>query len=251
MNIIGVLSWYDESPHWLSTCVAGFGRVCDTIIAVDGAYALYPGARARSHPDQSEAIIHAAEAAGCGLILHRPKDVWWGNEVEKRNHTFDLARSVGVECDDWVLVFDGDYQLLQTYPDVVRQELEATDLDVATYTLLDGKDLLSDEAMAKVAREIDISTEWTVRTRGLYRLLPDLRYQTKHWHVRGTAADGRDVVLFGSADREEPALQLEAGLVAYHRRQARAKVRNEAAEAYYVFRDEAKVEQETVEEMAA
>jgi hypothetical protein len=40
MKIIGLLSFYDESPAWLSACVAGIGRWCDGLIAVDGAYAL-------------------------------------------------------------------------------------------------------------------------------------------------------------------------------------------------------------------
>jgi hypothetical protein len=237
IQVIGILSWYDESPSWLSTCVAGIGRVCDTIIAIDGAYQLYPAARARSHPDQSEAIIQAAEAAGCGLILHRPKEVWAGNEVGKRNHTLDLARSIGVDFEDWLMIVDGDFHVLQAYPEIIREQLAATARNVATYTVLDGKDLMTDEFLAEQAQKIDISTEWTVRIRGIFRLLPNLRYQTKHWHVTGTSVDGRGVTLFGPPDREEPPLLLENALVFYHRRQARALVRLQAAENYYAIRD--------------
>jgi hypothetical protein len=242
VNIIGVCVWYQESASWLSTCIAGAGRFCDTIICVDGSYALYPAGRARSHPEESEAIIHAAEAAGCGLILHRPKEVWWGNEVEKRNHSLDLARAIGAEGEDWVVVFDSDNLVMQAYPDVIRQQLEATDLDVATYTILDGKDMMANGDSAKLAQEIDVSLEWTVRIRGVYRLLPDLRYQTKHWYVKGTNSEGRDVFLFGPSLEEEPACQLEKALVFYHRRQARPVVRLRAADEYSQIRDKAGVE---------
>jgi hypothetical protein len=242
MKIIGVLSWYAESAAWLSTAVAGFGRVCDTIVAVDGAYALYPQGRAHSMPDQREAILAAAEAAGCGCVIHQPQTVWEDNEVGKRNHTLDLVRALGTEGEDWVIVFDGDYQMMQAYPDVVRRRLEETHLNVATYTMLDGKDLMADDQSASLAQQMDISTEWGVRTRGVFRLLPNLRYVGKHWHVVGDDAGGWPLTLFGNFNSEEPALQLENLLVVYHRREARAKVRNQAAEGYYKLRDELGVE---------
>jgi hypothetical protein len=252
VNLIGILSWWDESPAWLSTAVAGFGRFCDTIIACDGAYALYPGGRAHSMPDQREAILAAAEAAGAGCIVHQPKDVWIGNEVEKRNHTLNLARAIGTENEDWVVIFDGDYQMMQTDPETVRARLADTHLNVATYTMLDGKDLLAETP--ELAQQVDLSTEWAVRTRGIFRLLPNLRYETKHWHVVGDDPDGWKLTLFGDFNKEEPALQLEAALVVYHRRQARAKVRNQAAEGYYQLRDELGAESDArveAEEVAA
>jgi hypothetical protein len=44
-KIWGLLSWYDESPSWLAEAVASFAPMLDGLIAVDGAYALYPDAR--------------------------------------------------------------------------------------------------------------------------------------------------------------------------------------------------------------
>ena len=237
MNIIGLLAFYDESPSWLSTCAAGFGRVCDTIIAVDGAYALYPRARSHSMPDQREAILAAAEAAGCGCIVHQPKEVWYGNEVEKRNHLLDLARAIGTEHEDWLLVFDSDFQVMQAYPDAIREHLACTSLDVATYTLLDGKDLMDDDEQRKIAQTMDISTEWTVRIRACFRLLPDLRYEQKHWNVLATDGDGDTVTLFGPPVLQVEEYRLENSLVVYHRRKDRAKVRLQAGEEYYQVRD--------------
>src|SRR5256885_1150092 len=110
MRVVGLLSFYDESPSWLATAVTGFARVCDAITAVDGAYALLPGARPCSHPQQAEAILSASEAAGVACTVHRPNRLFFGNEVEKRNFTFQLA-GAGLTGDDWLLVFDADYHV--------------------------------------------------------------------------------------------------------------------------------------------
>jgi hypothetical protein len=235
--IIGKLIWYDESPSWLAACVAGFGRVCDTIVAVDGAYQLYPRARSHSMPEQREAIMAAAEAAGCGCVVYQPRDVWAGNEVAKRNAALDLCRHLGTPGEDWVLVFDSDFQVMQVYADTVRAALAETEHHVATYTLLDGQDMLADEATAKLARHTDVSTQWTVRTRSIYRLLPGLQYHVKHWNVIADNPDGPgSITLFGPEQVEEEA-RLEGALVAYHRRKDRAKVRLDDAAAYFAARD--------------
>ena len=236
MKLVGVLCWFDESPSWLATAVAGFGRVCDHIVAVDGAYGLYPGARARSRPDQAEAILMAAEAAGCGATVHQPQGVFWGNEVEKRNLALGLAAPLHP---DWVLVFDADMHVLQVNAPEVRRDLEDTDLNVATYTILDGVDLLATEA-ADTAASFPLSTEWTLRTRLIYRWLPELRYGPAHYSVSGLVDDER-VWLRGGETCEEP-LHLEAGLVVNHRRTSRARVRQDAHQGYLDARDRAGVE---------
>lgn len=239
MRIIGCLAWYDESPSWLSTCVAGFGRVCDTIVAVDGAYGLYPGARARSRPDQAEAILAGAEAAGAGCVVHRPKDVWWGNEIEKRTHVMRLATQLSEE-DDWLLVFDADELVMQADPVAVRRDLEETDCLVASFTLLDGQDLGEGER-AELARQVPVSTDWTFRARDIFRWAPDLHYVGNHYTVIGTydgiehRVKGPESQL-GAPDVQE-CCHLGAALVAHHRRNDRPLVRREAANGYGKLRD--------------
>ena len=210
--------------------------MCDHIVAVDGAYALYPGARARSRPDQAEAVLIAAEAAGCGVTVHQPKDVFWGNEVEKRNLALGLAAPLDP---DWVLVFDADMHVLQVNAPEVRRDLEDTDANVATYTILDGVDLLATEA-AETAVSFPISSEWTLRTRLIYRWLPDLKYGPTHYSISGLVDNGL-VWLRGGETCEEP-FHLEAGLVVNHRRAARTKVRQDASQGYLDARDRAGVE---------
>lgn len=250
MRIAGLLSWYDESPAWLATAVAGMARFCDVIVAVDGAYALYPGGRPRSRPDQAEAVTIACEAAGVGLVLHQPSEVFAGNEVEKRNLTLQLARPFLEPGVDWVCAFDADYHVERVDPDIVRWELGRTDCNVASYTILDGVDVLAG-GMARYAAKHDVSTEWTFRTRDLFRWTDDLRYERAHYVVRGTYPDVGDVFIKGpemmlpnerAAADVQPCLDLNEILVVHHRTAHRAKVRNDAREGYYRNRDLAGVE---------
>ena len=243
MKIVGILSAHDESPAWLAAAVTGFARVCDAIVYCEGAYALYPGARPRSHPVQAEAVMLACESADVECVIHRPKDVYFGNEVEKRNQTLRLA---GALQPDWVMVFDADYHVMRCEPDVVRDMLEQTDCNVATYTLMDGMDVLAQDFTADLATKIDLSTEWTCRTRDIYRWTPDLSYGPAHFTVCGTY-DGelqwvRGPELVKSGAPVPPACLLEAALVATHRTKDRAKIRRDAAAEYYANRDAAGLE---------
>jgi len=247
MRIAGLLSWYDESPHWLATAVAGFARVCDVIVAVDGAYRLYPGARPRSHPSQVEAITRTAEALGIGCLVYQPDDVWRGNEVEKRNTLLQLAGPLLREGEDWVLVFDADFHILRCEPELVRATLTTTDAAVATYVILDGKDFLADPELHELAAKHPVSTEWTLRTRDVYRWTPTLRVGPAHW-CYSAEVDGERRWLRGPYRELAPAVNLDRALVVYHRTQDRAEERRQAAQGYYEMRERYGVEEIPEEE---
>lgn len=236
MKIVLLLSWYDESPAWLSTVVTGFGRVCDEVVAVDGAYQFYPDARPRSHPEQAEAIQQAAEAAGIGCTIHRPREPFTGNEVEKRNLTLRLAATVDP---DWVLVADGDYHVVSCDPAGVRGALANTDLNVATYDLRDGVDWLDVDGMAERCAVTPVETQWQHPTRDIYRWTGDLAYGPAHYTIRGTY-HGRIQHLKGPG--QEACLNLGDSLVAVHRSRHRPLLRRQAAETYYRRRDEHGIE---------
>lgn len=229
MNVVGLLAWFDESPSWLATACAGFARVCDEIVAVDGAYSLYPKGRARSRPDQSEAILAACEAAEVGCTVHRPRQTFAGQEVQKRNLLLGLAAPLEP---DWVVVFDADMHVMQARPEIVRDVLANTDADVATYTILDGADMLAEPGRAELAARVNVDTEWTNKFRGIYRWLPGLEYGPTHFSVSGWR-DNERVWLRGAKNDEiaEP-VHLGPDLVVHHRRAARALVRNQAADIY-------------------
>lgn len=249
MKLVGILIWYDESPSWLSTAVAGFARVCDEIVAIDGAYSMYPGARPRSHPEQAEAILAAAETMGAGCTIYRPKDVWYGQEVEKRNYSLQLAAPLLTPGEDWVMIFDGDYQvMLCEDPAFARSLLENTEHNVATYTLLESIDVLKDEVAAEVCHDIPLSTDWTLRDRGLFRWTEDLRYGPSHWFVQGTYDGerqwlrGPDLIPGEMSGQAAAVEHLGRAFVVVHRNKKRAKVRRDAAAGYYAMRDSLGVE---------
>lgn len=253
-RIVGVCIAHDESPSMLTAAVAGFARVCDAIVYCEGAYALYPGARPRSRPEEAEGVVQVCEAMDVELLVHRPKDVYWGNEVEKRNKSLQLA---GALNPDWVVVFDADFHVIRCDPARVRAKLDATDLVCGTYTLLDGIDVLDQaDGFVELARRENVSTEWTIRTKDIYRWTPDLRYGPAHYTIRGTY-DGVShwvrgpEMTAGQHDHVSPAVDMLADLVVVHRHQSRSKVRRDAAKGYYDQRDLAGIETITPESLYA
>jgi hypothetical protein len=225
MRVALLVSWYDERPEWLAAVVAGFGRVADEVVAVDGAYAFYPGADAapRSHPAQAEAVLAAAESIGVGCTVHRPRWAFAGNEVEKRNLSFRLA---GALEPDWVVAADGDYLPRVVDPEGMRGALESTDLNVASYALEDETD----------------GEPWSLAMRDVFRWAPDLRYDRAHHTVRGTYAGRLETLRGPRADVD--ALDLRGALVAVHRNRARPAERQHDAQRYYAARDAAGIESE-------
>ncbi len=245
LKVVGVLTWYDESASWLSTAVCGFGRVCDEIVAIDGAYSMYPGARPRSHPDQAEAILAACETMGIGCTIHRPSDLFYGQEVDKRNVSLKYAGARLTPGEDWIMVFDADYQImLLEDPAIVREKLENTDKNVVTYTILDGHDILADEVTAEVCMDVAIDTDWTIRDRGIFRWTDDLRYGPSHFFLQGTYDGevewlrGPDLYPSGASIVAAEADHLGRHLVVVHRNAKRAKVRRDAAAGYYAMREQ-------------
>lgn len=243
MRLVGVLSAYSESAHWLATAVSGFARFCDAIVYCDGAYAAYPQARARSQPEQAEAVLQAAEAHDVACIVHRPKDLY-ESEIAKRNHTIQLARALDP---DWLIVFDSDEHIMRCDPARIRRTLETTERHVVTHVLLDGKDLMADPGLEAHAVRTDASVEWTIRTRQCYRWTDDLEYRHTHYFVGGTYDGewhwlrGPDLCA-GEQHRASPADHFDRALVVNHRTASRAKVRRDAMVEYYRRRDELKLE---------
>ena len=244
MKVIAILSWYDESPTWLAACVASMAKCADHVVAVDGAYQLYPSARGRSNIDQADAVVRAAEAVGLGLTLYQPTQPWEGNEVEKRNMTIRLAETIATPYTDWYVVIDADEVVLDCKPGF-REQLARTDKLVATYGLTEWMpDPHSDEAREQFAQLVYEPPTWTVQIRAMYRALPNLRYQGAHYVVAGEH-EGEDVYLFGLTPHHnlEPAEEMHRYLRVEHRNRQRNVARARAAKEYYAIRDSANIEQ--------
>lgn len=231
VRVVGCLAWYDESPLWLAAAVQGAAKLCDHVVAVDGAYALYPRGRAWSTPEQSQAITEAAHAAGVGCTIHHPQEVWMGNQIEKRSLMFELARTVADET-DWVYVFDAD-DLVTDVPGDARRRLEEAEEDVAVYTLWWTDDMHATPAKEQAAQAFAYPHEAANRYfPGLFRALPGLRVQDTHYHVVAER-DGETVSLRGHPDHHdlEPFLNL-TDMRVQHRHPQRTKQRLDVSAAY-------------------
>lgn len=219
--ICGLLSWYDEPVAWLAAAVSSFAQFCDTIVAVDGAYSLYPQGEPRSHPNQVEAIQLAAEASGAACLVHQPSETWLGNEIEKRQTALELAKGLDA---GWVCVFDADYHVRRCNPEAIRWDLDNTDLDVAAYELLGTIE--------------EPKASWTSPTRDIFRCKPDLEIGPTHAHY---SYGGNEWLKGPGVDLVE-ALHFGQNLVCYHRSQDRPKQRLDAQQRYYRMREMTNIE---------
>ena len=229
MKITGLLAWYDESPIWLQAAVSAAAKLCDHVVAVDGAYGLYPRGKAQSDPSQAEAILHATYAAGIGCTIFRPQEVWYGNQIEKRTTLFALGAETRA---DWFYVFDAD-DLVTSVPPDARRRLEATEEDVAVFTLWWTEDFHRHPDLERGAQNGHRTHEAANRYfRGIFRALPGLRVEGAHYHYVAER-DGETIHLRGHEDAHSlaPFLSL-TDMRVQHRHPQRTRARLETSAAY-------------------
>jgi hypothetical protein len=237
-RVIGLLSWYSESAVWLAATVASAAKVCDHLVAVDGAYLLYPDGRNRSGSEQAAIITDVATAHGMGVTVHTPQTVWEGNEVEKRSFMFRLAEAVATPNKDWYLILDGDEVVLDV-PSDFKQRLAATDLDAGEVTFWEHQDPHQDPKLAEAARQFEWSGHHRYPIRTLFRAIPGLRVETNHYTY--VTPDGRQ--LWGNQTEGEQVEALDCrDLLVEHRTFMRDLARRASAQRYYKTRDATGIE---------
>jgi hypothetical protein len=225
MQIVALMSWYDEPPQALRAMIGSLTTVpVSRLVALDGAYRLYPDGQNRSSSLQHAAIIQACQHHGIELTNETPATVWHGNEIEKRNRLFELAEQV-TGPDDWYMVIDADEQVL-TAPQDTSSRLAGSPFDVAGITLREPGHPLGTIVFDTFPM--------------FFRAIPGIRCHQDHFTYR--TPDGRN--LWGDAKRTrlEPRLDL-TDLVVEHRNQLRHPDRRRAAVTYYDRRDEAGIEE--------
>lgn len=218
MKVWGLLCWYEEPESWLVSTVCSLKDLCDGVIAVDGAYASFPGGLRvpRSDPAQAEAIFRAAYSSGINCTVHVPTEPWWSTdtpdeEVAKRDFMFRLGDTIG-EPGDWYFVIDADESVHHT-PFDVRQRLEKAEEEIA---------------------EVEL---W-VRPNERFlspRLFRGPGMQVHNHHYQWTK-NGKDYGWPRRGPDAEPALMLD-DLVIEHRVQHRNDYRKHQKETYYTLRD--------------
>jgi hypothetical protein len=220
MRIVALLAWYREDPGWLRDTIQALAHVpADHLIAIDGAYDLYPGGEPRSTLPEYEAIITACEGLGIGLTLHTPQATWAGNECEKRSKLFELGDQEATP-EDWFLVIDAD-EIITTAPADLRDQLAATPYDVAAVTFSEPHPTLK-------RRDYPMPI--------LFRAGPGIQVVGNHFTYK--TLDGR--YLWGNAttDDLEPRLDLTATFRLEHLTHYRDLDRRITASEYYQRRKE-------------
>lgn len=217
MQLIALLAWYDEEPKHLATCVASLAKAgVGHLVAVDGAYALYPDGEPLSDGRQQLAIQYMCAEIGIGLTLHTPRAVWEGNEVEKRQCLFDLALTVADEG-DWFLVIDAD-EVIAEAPLDLFETLGTTPHQVAQIT--------HRELAAVVAN--DPTWEPDTPLLRLYRAQP-IKVDGNHYTHRNPAGE----VICGHVDQMQVEWADATELRIDHRRGLRAPERQHTQGTYY------------------
>lgn len=260
-RIVCVCVYYDESPSWLGQHMASLAPVCTDFVYVDGGYMLFPGAL-ESPSSKIEAVheIHEMARALDRAVLHyRPTRPFEGNEVQKRNMSVMLARTLpdfAGDPESWILVADADTVATTLNHELPRLLHEAGPKHVVgEYTWqVTRRDWQAELDRGNKWAELGLKeNEGTQRVRGLYRNLPGLRYGPAHWHVScDPIPKYPDVNRYCLNDRvwlwnrdsmQVPALDLSKELIFEHRRTQRLSGRNEAAESYYQRRDTLRIEE--------
>lgn len=130
MKIIAVLCWFDEQPPWLTGAIGSLKKLgVSHVVALDGAYGLYPSGRAYSSRHQHATIVEACHALEMGSLIYAPQEPYLNNEVEKRSLSLRLAESIATPYEDWYFIFDADHFVTTAIGH--EHVLANTDCDVA------------------------------------------------------------------------------------------------------------------------
>lgn len=219
MKLVGILCWFDEPPHDLERCLRSFHACGMThLVAVDGAYGLFPDAHPVSDSTQHQTIAAVCDELHIDLRMYLPPKVW-DTETDKRAIAFEIgAAEFATTCDDWFLIVDADEYVPQ--PADLRPLLRPVTLDAA--------DVHFDEPAGggNPAKTFDI--------RKLFRALPGLTVVfNHHTYVAG------DTVLWGYGQVESADL---SHVTVRHMTNLRPAKRRVVKETYYRDREATGIE---------
>lgn len=234
MRIHALLSFYDESPSFLAACVSSIAPLVDHVIAVDGAYALFPNSLPRSDRLQIETIQSICDATGTACTIHQPADIWYGNEVEKRNQMFKIANAFAEPFTDWYWVIDADCVVTDT-PSDLRHTLQHCDEWSVDVALWERRDYLGD--VPDAARAITLPTHSAYPLTCMFRVLKDMQVVGTHYVYGGFRPDSEWVYAWAPHFMNpQPSMKIP-DIRVEHRSIYRDKYRRELAQSYYKTRD--------------
>lgn len=243
MRLIGILSWYDESPSWLVASVGSMiNRLgCDHIVAVDGAYALLPEGKPCSGFEQHMAIDEICRASDCGVTLFAPQEPWVGNEIEKRSYCFQLAETIAEIGEDWYFILDADEVVTSsTGAENVKQILRTTEHDTGEAWAYERFDPFVSPGSAALAKRIEIPRESRMGVRKFFRALPRLHVADNHFSYIVDVGAEKRVLWNGGNGGSVPSV--DTRIEVEHRTRLRDLARKNQQAAYYERRGKLGIE---------
>jgi hypothetical protein len=217
MRIVALLSFYDETDEMLRESIGSLQGFADALVAVDGAYKLYPGGKPSSGERSHDVIRDVCQEIGIELNLYVPETVWVGGEVEKREKMFRYGeRLASNKAGDWFFILDGDFVITDHLG--AREALKDVRESVACVTLDNTTGISLHPLLFRPYRGIEVGPAH------------------HHWKLR----DGRWLwhPLHGM-----PKADLSQKIIVEHRQKDRPQGRADAALAYYATRDRAGIEE--------
>jgi hypothetical protein len=226
--IAALVNYYDEGADLMIHMVHQLALLnVDTIVAVEGPYALYPNQkRIYSYDEELKGLADAAGNYNIKLEQFS-RARWFGNEVQKRQAALTAGIQAGA---DWFLIWDADF--------VVDLE-QSGDVDLQQYANWWPKDF--GDCMIYDSR--GTNSAW--RNRPFLRNKPGMHYTTNHHSIM---YPGPIVISTGmvSTRHTVPATNHELGdllpITIRHDRGLRSELRCDRQQAYYDERDRLKVE---------
>lgn len=222
MKLVALLSWYDEPSWCLAELIASVAEAgADALVAVDGAYALFPEGRAQSPSEQAQVIQAAAQGAGLELLMHLPREVWFGNEVEKRSYAFTLGHTIARPDTDWFWILDADEVVTEAMG--LRKALEETDCPTASVMMeevVDG---------SRTGGVIPMRKFFRAQESGIH---------CEHNHFTFRTGDGQLLYEGFQTPKEDLAACEHLGFLRFDHRGGRSTAREYAAQVYYDRRKE-------------
>lgn len=227
MQLVALLNWYDEDDDWLYKGIRSLAKAqVDHLVAVDGAYALFPDGHPRSPDENVRSIERACHEAGIQLHLHQRDELWQGNEIEKRTFLFRMAEEITEPNVDWLLVWDADQHMGRCRD--LKARLEATDRDAADVRVIEPPDPTR-PAVYQPGTMIPKPVELDVRL--MYRAVPGIHCEDNHYTY--VAGDGRYLWGNVATDPLVPGLALYDHVHVLHKSQTRTNSRRGRQIRYY------------------
>lgn len=229
-----IVSFYDEPLDLLAASISSLAGVVDHVVAVDGAYMLFPEGKPSSDPQQMRLIEEICRGLRIGLTTHTPMTTWVGNEVQKRNHALRLAEAVTSE-DGWYYAHDADTVVTHAAGDWFSKLEQIKDE-------LWGAINVGVREVRNLPVQVPLEDTHSP-CRLLYRAVRGLHYGPTHWTLRALdPATGEVMCLWGDKGLNPVDAYDGKHLLKVDHRRERATERQVRARMYYARRDTLGVE---------